>query len=195
MLMAEKKLRDFLSFLLLTGLLTAAPALAAPAPAGAAEAGSASATQSPAALTGKITGKSNKAKTISIEVKGKNEFVKFDDKTSGLEHAANGEAAIVVFEMRGDERYATVVKPKLAALPEGVTEMKPDELIKLVAMGPEAGKYLLIDSRPAPRYHEGHIPTAISIPETALKEKGEAALPAEAKSKDLTLIFYCGGYT
>jgi 3-mercaptopyruvate sulfurtransferase SseA len=113
----------------------------------------------------------------------------------GLEHAAEGEAAIVQFELRGADRFATVVKPKLATLPEGVTEMKTDELAKLIAMGPEQGKYLLIDSRPAPRYHEGHIPTAISVPETVMKESGEAALPAEARSKNLQLIFYCGGYT
>ncbi|MFA7382340.1 MAG: rhodanese-like domain-containing protein [Desulfurivibrionaceae bacterium] len=192
--MSEKKLHQWIPFLLLTGLLTAAPALST-TPAFAAEPAAATASQDTNTYTGKVTGKSNKAKTISIEVKGKNEFVKFDDKTVGIEHAVEGEASIIQFELRGDDRFATSIKPKLASLPEGVKEIKSGELARLIALGPQEGKYLLIDSRPAPRYHEGHIPTAISIPETLLKEKGETALPAEAKGGDIQLIFYCGGPT
>ncbi len=191
--MHNKQLRKWIPFLLLTGLLVSGPPLsgsrafaADPAP---------QASQSANTLTGKVTGKSNKAKTISIEVKGKNEFLKFDDKTTGLEHADEGEAAVIQFEMRGDDRFATTIKPKLASLPEGVKEMKSEELAKFVALGPDEGKYVLIDSRPAAAYHEGHIPTAISIPDSVMKESGAAYLPGDAKLKDLQLIFYCGGYT
>lgn len=191
--MQNKQLRRWLPFLLFTGLLVGSPnlsgslALAAdPAP---------QAAQSANTFTGKVTGKSNKAKTITIEVKGKNEFVKFDDKTEGIEHAVEGEASIIAFEMRGDDRFATSVKPKLATLPEGVKEIKTDEVAKLVAMGPDEGNYVLIDSRPAARYHEGHIPTAVSIPETVMKDTGAAFLPGDAKLKNTQLIFYCGGPT
>jgi hypothetical protein len=192
--MQNKQLRKWIPFLLFAGLLASGPSLSG-SQAFAAEPAPQAAPQNANTFTGKITGKSNKAKTISIEVKGKNEFLKFDDNTVGLEHAVEGDAAIVQFEMREADKFATVVKPKLATLPEGVKEMKSDELAALIAMGPEKGNYLLIDSRPAPRYHEGHIPTAISIPETVMKESGEASLPAEAKLKDMQLIFYCGGYT
>jgi len=191
--MHNKQLRKWIPFLLLTGLLVSGPplsgsrALAAdPAP---------QAAQSANTLTGKVTGKSNKAKTISIEVAGKNEFVKFDDKTVGIEHAVEGEASIIAFEMRGSDRYATSVKPKLATLPEGVKEIKVDELAKLIAVGPDEGNYVLVDSRPAARYHEGHIPTAISIPETVMKNTGAASLPGDAKLNNTQLIFYCGGPT
>lgn len=192
--MSEKKLHQWIPFLLLAGLLTAGPSLST-TPAHAAEPAAASAAQSANTFAGRVTGKSNKAKTISIEVGGKNEFVKFDDKTVGVEHAVEGEASIIQFELRGDDRFATSIKPKLASLPEGVKEIKTEELARLIALGPQEGKYLLIDSRPAARYHEGHIPTAISIPETVLKEKGAAALIAEAKAADTQLIFYCGGPT
>ncbi|MFH1019703.1 MAG: rhodanese-like domain-containing protein [Pseudomonadota bacterium] len=192
--MSEKPLRKWIPFLLLTGLLVSGPPLSG-SPALAAEPAPQAASQNANAFTGKITGRSNKAKTISIEVKGKNEFVKFDDNTTGLEHAAEGEAAIVQFELRGADRFATVVKPKLATLPEGVTEMNTDELAKLIAKSPEEGNYVLIDSRPAARYHEGHIPNAISLPDTVHAETGDAHLPADAHLKKTTLIFYCGGFT
>ena len=67
---------------------------------------------------GPIVGKSNKAKTISITV-GKGDtaqtmMVRFDDQTQGLEFAKKGEAAIINWEQRGSDKFATVIKPKLA---------------------------------------------------------------------------------
>ena len=191
--MQNKQLRNWIPFLLLTGLLVSGPTLTA-TPAFAADPAP-QAAQSANTFAGKVTGKSNKAKTISIEVNGKNEFVKFDDKTEGIEHAVEGEASIIAFEMRGSDRFATSVKPKLATLPEGVKEIKVDELAKLIAVGPDEGNYVLVDSRPAARYHEGHIPTAISIPETVMKDTGAASLPGDAKLNNTQLIFYCGGPT
>jgi len=50
----------------------------------------------------------------------------------------------------------------------------------------------IIDSRPKrPKYDKGHIPGAISIPDSKWDElKGD--LPQD---KSTPLIFYCGGYT
>ena len=59
---------------------------------------------------------------------------------------------------------------------------------KLVAQGPEKGKYLLIDARPAPRFMEGAIPTAINIPFVAF-DKMVDRLP---KDKSTLIIYYCG---
>jgi len=143
-------------------------------------------------LAGKVTGKSNKAKTISLEVAGAMQMVKFNDQTRGLEFAENGEAAIVNYTVVNGDKIATEIKPKLAALPEGVTEMVPDELALLVEMGPEKGNYFLVDSRPASPFAAGHIPTAVSIPVPKFKETKGELLPAD---KDRQLIFYCGGVT
>ncbi len=142
---------------------------------------------------GKIVGKSNLAKTISIEVgKGKQAkimMVKFDDQTKGIEHAIKGHAAIITFEKRGNDVYAKVVKQKLAKLPQGVTEIKTEELSALVT---NAHKMYLVDSRPASRYGQSHLPGAVSIPVPILKEKQAALLPAD---KNELLVFYCGGPT
>lgn len=142
---------------------------------------------------GKIVGKSNKAKTISIAVgKGdaaKTVMVKFDDQTKGLEFAKKGEAAIINWEQRGENQFATVVKPKLAKLPEGVTEIKTDELYDIL----ESGVALtLVDSRPEMRYRQAHIPGSINISVPKLKKMKGEVLPDD---KDKLLIFYCGGPT
>ena len=142
---------------------------------------------------GKVVGKSNKAKTISIAVgKGagaKTKMVKFDDQTQGLAFAKKGEAAIINWEQRGTDKFATVIKPKLAKLPEGVTEIKTDDLHGLM----EAGTALtLVDARPESRYNQAHLPDAISIPVPKLKKMKGEVLP---KDKDKLLVFYCGGPT
>jgi len=145
---------------------------------------------------GKVSGVSKKAKSISIVVgkgdKAKTMMVKFDDNTKGMEFAKKGEAAIIEYVQRDTDKYATIIKPKLAKLPEGVTEIQPAEVAALVDVGPEKGAYLLVDSRPAKRYADGHLPTAISIPVEKLKEEGETLLP---KDKDQLIVFHCGGPT
>lgn len=144
-------------------------------------------------LKGKIAGKSNKAKSISITVgkgdKAKTLMVKFDDTTQGLEFAKKGEAAIIKYEVKGKDKFATVIKPKLAKLPAGVTEIKTDELSELYDSNAEM---TVIDSRPAGRYAQAHLPNAISIPVPKLKKEKEAVLPA---NKEQLLVFYCGGPT
>lgn len=142
---------------------------------------------------GKIVGKSRKAKTISIEVgkgdKAKTMMVKFDDRTTGLEFAEVGEAAIITWEMRGTDKYATVVKPKLAKLPEGVAEIKVKEMKDLIDSNKD---FMLIDSRPSKRYAQSHLPGAVSIPVSEMKSKAAEFLPED---KNKLLIFYCGGPT
>jgi len=145
--------------------------------------------------SGKVLGVSKKAKSISIEVGAKNEMVKFDDKTTGIEFAKEGEGAVIKFEERGGDKVATEIKPKVVKLPAGVTEIQTDELAKLLAMGPEGGNYFLVDSRPTPRYNEAHLPTAVSLPVTKMEETEAASLPGDAKLKNTLLVFYCGGPT
>jgi hypothetical protein len=143
--------------------------------------------------TGEIVGKSEKAKTVSIEV-GKGDQAKtimlmFDDQTKGVEHAAKGHAAIIKFEMRGTNKYATEIKPKLAKLPEGVTEIKTAEMQELIKNRTDL---FLVDARPAPRYGQSHLPGALSIPVPLLQEKQAGLLPPD---KNQPLVFYCGGPT
>lgn len=146
---------------------------------------------------GKVLGKSNKAKTISIQVgKGKDAktmMVTFNDQTKGVEHASKGHAAIIKYKVVGDEKIAVEVKPKLAKLPKGVVEVMPDYVAGLIAQGTEKANYFLVDSRPASRFHEGTVPTSVSIPVPKITKEG--ALAVLPKDKNIELIFYCGGPT
>ena len=189
-----KKYRRLVPVLVFASLLVGGPATLAPQ-AMAAEQAATQQQENKNVYSGKVLGVSKKAKSIAIEVSGKSEMVKFDDQTKGMEFAKEGEGAVISFEERSGDKIATVIKPKLAKLPEGVTEMKTDELAKLVAMGPDAGNYFLVDSRPASRYNEAHIPTAVSIPVNKMEESGAASLPGDAKLKNTMLVFYCGGPT
>lgn len=67
-----------------------------------------------------------------------------------------------------------------------------EKMQELVAQGPEAGTFTLLDSRPGPMYAEGHIPGAVGLPFAAFKEKAAALLPAD---KGALVIFYCAGET
>ena len=151
----------------------------------------ATARQAEPVAKGKVLGMSKKAKTITIKDKKLgNVMLKFDDATKGLEFAKKGEAAIVKFKMVGDDKVATVVKPKLAKLPTGVSEIMPKDLAGLID-----GKndFVLIDSRPGKPYAQGHIPGAISMPVSSFKEAAANLLPKD--NKDKLLVFYCGGPT
>jgi rhodanese-related sulfurtransferase len=51
---------------------------------------------------------------------------------------------------------------------------------------------VIIDSRPKrPKYDKGHIPGAISMPDSKFDEM-KSELPAD---KSIPLVFYCEGYT
>lgn len=51
---------------------------------------------------------------------------------------------------------------------------------------------VVIDSRPKrPKYDKGHIPTAISIPDSKFNQMTDL-LP---ENKKTPLVFYCGGFT
>ena len=75
----------------------------------------AAAKQSEPVVKGKVLGISKKAKTITVQDKKLgNVMIKFNDATKGLEFAKKGAAAIVKFKVVGDDKVATLVKPKLA---------------------------------------------------------------------------------
>lgn len=144
-------------------------------------------------LKGKILDVSNKSSIISIQTgkgeKAKTHLVKFDKKTVGVKHAKKGHAAIIAYEMRNGQPHALSVKPKLAKLPAGVTEIKPDELNKMLDKG---AKPLIVDARPGKPYAQSHVQNAISIPADKMSEKSAELLGSD---KESLIIFYCGGPT
>jgi hypothetical protein len=147
-------------------------------------------------LRGTLGNVSMKAETIQVQVGPAVWLVKFDDETKvvgadAINKIKKDHEISVTYVEKDGRLYAVKVGVKPPAkLPEE-KKIKIEELSKLVAIGPEKGNFVLIDSRPAPRYHEGHIPGAISIYDAEF-DKNIDKLP---KEKDKLIIFYCGGVT
>jgi 3-mercaptopyruvate sulfurtransferase SseA len=65
-------------------------------------------------------------------------------------------------------------------------------LVQQYAKVPQPEGVMIIDSRPSkPKYVNGHIPTAVSIPDSQFDKMADK-LPQD---KNTLLIFYCGGPT
>ncbi|MFT5697600.1 MAG: putative sulfurtransferase [Desulforhopalus sp.] len=149
-------------------------------------------------VKGKITNISQKAKTIALAQKDNSFFLlKFNDDTTlnGVKSTKEfkvGEAIMVDFTTVDGENIASSLQKAIVKLPKGVTEVKTDELAQLI----ESNKDLVIvDARPAARYGEGHIASAVSIPFSKITKMGDDGSQLLDKYKDKQLVFYCGGPT
>lgn len=148
-------------------------------------------------IQGKIANISQKAKTLALATAdGQFFLMKFTDATvfkgGGATDFKEDEAIVAVYAMAGDENIATSIEKDVVKLPEGITEIKTEELAQRLASDDSA---VIIDSRPAVRYDEGHIPGALSIPLAKLMAAGDDGAKLLAPYKDRQLIFYCGGST
>ena len=158
----------------------------------------------PGNLRGNFDSVAYKTKSIQIKIDEATEIVRFDDKTqiANLQAPADtpneplralkkGKEVRIDYTEKDGKKVATavIVKPPIKVAPEKM--VKTEDVEKLVAQGPEKGKYLLIDARPLPRFQEGGIPTAINIPFPAF-EKMKDKLPAD---KTTLIVYYCAGVT
>lgn len=147
-------------------------------------------------LRGTFVNVSQKAETIQIQIGPATWIVKYDDNTKllGAEKInkipKEKEIAIEIEDREG-QLYAKSVSVKPPAKVPEEKLIHVEELSKLIEVGPDKVRFFLVDSRPAPRYHEGHIPYAVSIYDAEF-DKHIEKLP---KNKDILLIFYCGGVT
>jgi hypothetical protein len=158
----------------------------------------------PGNLRGNFDSVAYKTKSIQVKIDEATEIVLFDDKLQlaniqapadspdqPLRALKRGKEIRIAYTEKDGVKFATLVsaKPAIKVAPE--KQISTSDLEKLVAMGPEKGKYLLIDARPAPRFMEGSIPTAINIPFPAFDKMTEK-LP---KDKSALIIYYCAGVT
>ncbi len=147
-------------------------------------------------LRGVLGGVSGKAKTIQVNIGAASWLISYDGSTElvGSESFGNipkeKEIAVHITEKDGI-LYASKVSIKQPAKVPAEKLISTEDVSKLLEMGAEKGDFLIIDSRPAPRYHEGHIPTSISVYDAEF-DKHVDSLP---KNKDILLVFYCGGVT
>ncbi|MBF0330032.1 MAG: rhodanese-like domain-containing protein [Nitrospirae bacterium] len=147
-------------------------------------------------LRGTVGSVSGKAETIQVET-GATWIVKFDEKTkiNNWQQPVNKipkekEIAVVFAEKEG-KLYAESITVKPPAKVRDEQLIKAEALSKLIALGADKGNYIIIDSRPAPRFGEAHIPGAINIYDADF-DKNIEKLP---KEKDKILVFYCAGPT
>ncbi len=159
----------------------------------------------PGNLRGNFESVAYRSQSIQIKIDDITEVLKFDKATlklvdvppfadspsESLYSLKRGKEIRIAYTEKNGEKFATLVSAK------GATKIPPEKLMstaemeKLVAMGPEKGKYLLIDARPTPRFMDGAVPTAINIPFTAF-DKMVDKLP---KDKNSLIIYYCAGVT
>lgn len=147
-------------------------------------------------LRGNFASLSQKAETIQIQIGPATWIVKYDDNTKligaeKINKIPKDKEISIEIEDRGGQPYAKSVSVKPPAKVPEEKLIRVNELSKLVEEGPEKGGFFLIDSRPGPRFHEGHIPGAISIYDAEF-DKNIDKLP---KDKDALVIFYCAGVT
>jgi rhodanese-related sulfurtransferase len=158
----------------------------------------------PGTIRGHFDEYSVKATSLQVRVDGDAEVLSYDPATLQIQNAPEpgdvekalksirkGAEVRVTYAAVGGVRKVSVltVKPKLKLAAE--KQVTTADLEKLVAAGPAKGRYVLFDARPFPKYAEGFIPTAESLPFPAFeKEKGK--LPAD---KSTLVIFYCAGVT
>jgi hypothetical protein len=147
-------------------------------------------------IMGDFQSYSRQANLLTVKIGPKPQVVKVTDQTK-LENAAAyrdltaDNALKIAFEEKPDGYYAqkVTVKPKLK-VPEKQL-MSTKDMEKLVALGPEAGKFVLLDSRPAYRFQEERIPGAKNMPLPNF-DKLTNLLPQD---KAQMVIFYCQGPT
>ncbi len=108
-----------------------------------------------------------------------------------LKAIKKGHEVRVEYTEQGGVKTAQVVsvKPPVSLAMNDTISLA--EVEKLVALGPEKGKYFLVDCRPAPRFQEGNIPTAVNLPFPAF-DKLVDKLP---KDKAALIVYYCSGKT
>lgn len=159
----------------------------------------------PAAVFGYFDNVAFKAKTIQVKIDDATELIKFDEddikvingegKTGDGEFLKDnkvkkGHEIKVEYVVKNGVKTAVklIEKPPVKVSEEML--MKTADIEKLVAQGPEKGKYFLFDSRPLPRFQEGSIPTAVNLPFPAFDQLAEKLLP---KDKKALIVFYCAG--
>lgn len=147
-----------------------------------------------------------KSQSIQLKIDAATEIVKFDPKTIQVVEAGDAKTPEAMYEIRkGHETKVEFVEKDGAKTVAKIWFKGPikiaaeklvkyDEVAALVAKGPEAGNYVLVDSRPLPRVMEGTIPTSINLPFTT---KGFDALAAEKLPADKSkfIVFFCQGIT
>ena len=142
-----------------------------------------------------------KSQSIQLGIDANKEIVRFDPKAlkvidageekkvDHLREVRKGHEARVAYVEKDGQKWATEIRFK------GPVKVAKEDLVdyvyvkKLVDQG--SGSFMLIDSRPLPRFQQGTIPGSVNIPYPNW-DKVVNRLPAD---KNTQLVFYCQGVT
>jgi hypothetical protein len=144
-----------------------------------------------------------KTQSLQVKIDTATEILRFDPATLKIENVKGdnpqeplrdipkGKEVRVEYIEKEGRKIATLVVAKPPIRVPAEKQIGTEEVEKLVALGPEKGKYTLIDARPPVRFMEGSIPTAMNIPFVAF-DKMVDKLP---KEKDALIVYFCQGVT
>jgi rhodanese-related sulfurtransferase len=142
-----------------------------------------------------------KSQAIQLSIDDAKEIVRFDPKTLKVVDAGNpkpaeylrdvkkGHESLVTYVEKDGQKWATEIRFK------GPVKVAKEDLVdyayvkKLVEQG--KGNFMLVDSRPLPRFQQGTIPGSVNIPYPNW-DKVVNRLPAD---KSATVVFFCQGVT
>lgn len=142
-----------------------------------------------------------KSQAIQLGIDAAKEIVRFDPKTlkvidagaekkpDHLREVRKGHETRIAYVEKDGQKWATEIRLK------GPVKVAKEDLVdyayvrKLVDQG--TGSFMLIDSRPLPRFQQGTIPGAINVPYPSW-DKVVSRLPAD---KNTQLVFFCQGVT
>lgn len=156
----------------------------------------------PGELRGIFENVAFKTKSLQVKIDNITEIVRFDDslkvidvertgKADLLSSVAKNREILVTFAERDGVKVATQVAFKGPIKIDAAKLVDYDTVHQLVSGALPDVRYTLIDSRPLPRFQEGTIPTAISLPYPAF-DKFIGRLPQDKRA---LVIFFCQGET
>jgi hypothetical protein len=148
-------------------------------------------------FAGKLVDVAQKAKAIQLQIDKDMEVIYYDDATvvknaESLKSIPKQESVRIVYYKKDGKAFAKEVEVKKGLEVPKEQLASAEDVAKLVALGPEKGKYVLLDSRPEEMYNQGHIPTAVAMPFPAFDKLVDKVLP---KDKEITQIYYCAGFS
>lgn len=142
-----------------------------------------------------------KSQAIQLGIDANREIVRFDPKSlkvfdagapktaDDLAEMKKGHEVRIAYVEKDGQKWATEIRFK------GAAKVAKEDLVdysyvrKLVDQG--TGNFMLIDSRPLPRFQQGTIPGSVNIPYPSW-DKVVNRLPAD---KNTQLVFFCQGVT
>ncbi len=145
---------------------------------------------------GKVIGISQETKTIQMDTGKDIEILYFDDSTTlrnatAMQEIPVGESVKILYLKKGGKILAREVEVKKGVKVPSGQLASLGEVAKLVSLGPEQGKYVMLDGRPVNWYSAGHIPTAKAMPIWVFDDLKDKLLP---KDKEILQVYYCSGF-